>query len=165
MATEDYLTVPHLDRKSLARIFSKIVVNHATGCWEWQAARINGYGVVWFNGRNESSHRLVWAWLVGPLQRGLREGILQLDHIVCENPPCCNPVHLRLTTCVGNLERTGSVSAVNRQKTHCKNGHPLPVAPNRWNGYGRTCVTCNNDRQREAKRRQATTKRRQHMGS
>lgn len=159
MATAEYLTVSHLDRKTLTRLFSKITINPQTGCWEWQAARINGYGVVWFEGRNESSHRLIWAWLVGPLQRGLGDGIPQLDHIGCDNPPCCNPAHIRLTDQVGNLARTNAVSAVNRTKTHCVNGHLLPTEPNRWNGYGRSCRTCNNDRQREAHRRKSAAKR------
>lgn len=158
MAASQYLTVPHLDRKTIARLFSRIHINPTTGCWEWTGARIVDYGVIWFCGHNEMVHRFVWAWLVGSLPRGLGKGKPILDHIVCDNPPCCNPAHLRLTTCVGNLERTNSVSAVNRKKTHCKNGHPLPDHPNRWNGYGRTCVTCANTRQREAKRKRARPK-------
>jgi hypothetical protein len=154
MADAEFLTVEHLDRTTLARLFSKIRVNTQTGCWEWQAARIYGYGVVWFRGRNEMVHRLMYAWLVESLPRGLGKGIPMLDHVVCNNPPCCNPAHLRAGTVTDNLARTNACSAVNRRKTHCVNGHPLPDHPNRWNGYGRTCVTCNNDRQRETKRRE-----------
>lgn len=158
MADTDYLTVPHLDRKTLARIFANVTVS-ISGCWVWTAATIRGYGIVWFNGRNESVHRLIYAWLVQPLPRGLGGGKPVLDHIVCDNPPCCNPAHVRLVLNVENLRRTGSVSAVNRRKTHCKRGHPLPDEPNRWNGYGRTCVICTNTWQREAHRREAAERR------
>jgi hypothetical protein len=72
-----------------------------------------------------------------------------LDHIVCDSPKCCNPVHLRLVPIVENLRRTNSVSAINRRKTHCIHGHLLTAEPNRSGGYGRTCKTCDVKRSHE----------------
>ncbi len=165
MADTKYLTVPHLDTKTLARIFSKIAVDRAIGCWVWTGARTwSTHGVVYFNGRQESIHRLMYAWLVEPLPRHGIQADAVVDHIKCDNPPCCNPAHLRLGTTFDNLARTGSVSAVNRRKTHCINGHELPTTPNRWNGYGRTCVICSNKRQREAKRRKYAERRAMRQG-
>lgn len=142
MADQSYLTVPHLDRSALARLFSKIRIDPSNGCWIWTAALMNGYGTVWINGRQERSHRVMWAWLVGPIERGLNASIPVLDHYVCENPLCCNPAHIRLVMNVENLRRTGSISAVNRRKTHCKRGHALPCYPNRRDCVGRQCPVC-----------------------
>lgn len=149
MTAAHLLTIPHLTRAELARFFSKVQRDPATGCWNWTGAKAVGYGIFWLRGRNESAHRVTFAWLVEPLQRGLGNGILQLDHIVCDNPACCNPAHLRLVPGVENLRRTGSVSAVNRVKTHCLNGHPLPAEPNRPGGYGRFCHPCSLQRSKD----------------
>lgn len=167
MAEQSYLEVAHLTREELARFFSKVQHDPATGCWNWTAAKIIGYGTFWLHGRNEACHRIMFAWLVERLPRGLRKGVPVLDHIACDNPSCCNPAHLRLVPNVENLARTGSVSAINRKKTHCVNGHALPEHPNRYDGYGRTCVLCNNKRQREKKRAQALAARiaKQHGGA
>lgn len=35
MADQNLLTIPHLDRRALTRIFSLITVDRATGCWLW----------------------------------------------------------------------------------------------------------------------------------
>jgi hypothetical protein len=139
----EFLTVEHLSTKELARIFSKVAVNPITGCWEWTAAlNTYGYGCIWYKGRQEVAHRLIYAWTVGPIPKGVAPDIPGLDHIVCDNPSCCNPVHLRPATTVENLRRTNSISAVNRRKTHCIYGHELTTYPNRSGGYGRTCKTC-----------------------
>lgn len=139
----EFLTVPHLSRKELARIFSKVKVNPDTGCWEWTASlNTYGYGCIWYKGRQEMAHRLLYAWTHGPIPQGYGSTVEQVDHIVCENTRCCNPAHLRLATALENTRRTNSVSAVNRRKTHCIHGHELTKEPNRPDGYGRTCVTC-----------------------
>lgn len=139
-----YLTA-ELTTKDINRIFSKIDIDPDDPlgkCWIWKGARTwSKHGVVWFHGKQEGIHRLVYAWLIKPILKGLSAEIPVLDHI-CDNPPCCNPFHLRLVTNCENLARTGSVSAINRRKTHCIHGHLLPAEPNRTDGSGRFCPIC-----------------------
>jgi hypothetical protein len=47
-----------------------------TGCWLWAAAKTNGYGVVWHNGKLRRAHRVVYEILVGPIV-----GELEGDHL------------------------------------------------------------------------------------
>jgi hypothetical protein len=66
-------------------------------CWEWQANRQhNGYGVIKSGGKNMIASRIVYAAVYGPIPPGL----FVLHH--CDNPPCCNPVHLFLGTTQDN---------------------------------------------------------------
>jgi hypothetical protein len=137
----EYLIVDHLSIKELTRIFSKIVVNPVTQCWEWTSAfDSHGYSLVWYKGANERVHRLLYAWAVKPIPKGRRKGIPVLDHIICDNPPCCNPSHVRLCQNRDNVLRGNGTSANNARKTHCKRGHPLP--PKELNRNQRECKIC-----------------------
>lgn len=125
---QKYLTVPHLTRKQIRQLFSKIIINPVTGCWEWQGAHNKkGYGLWWYQGRTEQVHRLMYAWLVGPLPRGVGRDIPVLDHVVCDNPPCCNPSHAQPSTQKANTLRGIGRAAINAKKTHCIRGHLLPT--------------------------------------
>ncbi len=145
MADTQYLTVDHLDTRTITRIFSKIQIDHETGCWNWTGAlNTYGYGQVWFENRDALTHRVLYAWLVEPLPRGHGRHIPQIDHLACENRRCCNPSHLELVSARQNQLRGNGVGGVSSRKTHCKNGHPLPTVPNRItpHGVGRKCITC-----------------------
>ena len=75
------------------RIFGNTTKNSVSGCWEWNKARDpRGYGATWVDGRKDGAHRVAWALVNGPIP----EGLCVLHH--CDNPPCCNPVHLFLGT-------------------------------------------------------------------
>lgn len=159
MADENYLTIDHLDRKTIARLFSKIQINRETGCWDWTGSAWNGYGKMWLRaGRKLFTHRIMYAWTIGPIPTGRRRTIPVVDHM-CNNPKCCNPVHLDLTTHRRNVLRSQTgPSAVNKRKTHCSKGHELPSEANRRNGK-RQCPECarthdrnrtNTDARREA---------------
>jgi len=147
---DDYFTVPHLDRNTLARIFSKIAIDPVSGCWNWTGALRKGYGTTWYAGRNEATHRVLYAFSVEPVPR--RESGRQtpnLDHVVCNNTRCCNPAHLNLVTPKTNVLRGAAPSAVNAVKTHCPKGHPLPTSANRSSDE-RCCRVCQKE-QRMAK--------------
>lgn len=146
----EYLVVDHLSRKDIRRIFSKIKVDPVTGCWEWIGAlNTYGYGEIWFNGGMEQSHRLLFAWADGPIPKGVGPAIPNLDHLKCDNPPCCNPAHLILALPRDNAFRGNNISSANAKKTHCKHGHLLPIKPNRPDGSGRRCDTCMKERSAE----------------
>jgi hypothetical protein len=63
-----------------------------SGCWEWQRARDwDGYGVVSWNNeglRDYRAHRVAWILTFGEIPDGM------LVCHKCDNPPCCNPMHL-----------------------------------------------------------------------
>lgn len=71
-----------------------------TGCKEWSACRFKqGYGVVRVDGKNVKTHRIS---LENSLGRPLKEGMYALHS--CNNPPCCNPDHLREGTNQENVD-------------------------------------------------------------
>ena len=65
-------------------------------CWEWLGASTGrgGYGRTWTGAR---AHRVAYELAVGPIPDGLA-----VCH-TCDNPPCCNPAHLRVGTQAENL--------------------------------------------------------------
>ncbi len=63
------------------------VVEDENGCWIWQKSKHDhGYGQlgVWPYTTHVLAYRL---W------KGIPEGVVR--HVVCNNPPCCNPDHLK----------------------------------------------------------------------
>ena len=60
-------------------------------CWIWTGGRnVLGYGRIYFRGRFELVHRLMYAAATGEDLSGK-----VVRHYVCDNPPCCNPAHLK----------------------------------------------------------------------
>jgi hypothetical protein len=151
-----YLVV-QLSVRDITRIFDKVIVDRVSGCWNWIGAVSDGYGNVRYGGRIERSHRVVYAWVHGPIPRqpkrtGPRVHVPQLDHVVCQNRRCCNPVHLELVTQKVNILRGNGVCARYARMTRCSKGHPLPLKPNMKCGSGnmaRRCVPCVKEQQRK----------------
>jgi HNH endonuclease len=110
-----------------------------TGCWEWMGCRIwNGYGRVRNGSHPVLAHRRVYEILVGKIPEGM-----VLDH-VCNNRPCVNPAHLRVSTGKDNVLRGTGPTAVNYRKTHCNEGHLLVRGKRQ-----RVCPVCMAIRQKE----------------
>ena len=68
-------------------------------CWPWTGGKNSaGYGLIG-NGGHEGKNRMVlchhvaWESKHGPLPKGKI-----VRHYKCDNPPCCNPAHLRKGT-------------------------------------------------------------------
>lgn len=78
-----------------------------------------GYVNVFVNGKTMGAHCFCWEQENGPIPEGM-----VIDHIVCRNPACCNPDHLRCVTYqINNIENSTCGSAINAAKTRCFRGH------------------------------------------
>jgi hypothetical protein len=78
---------PNTARSFIERVAIPMVVNDE--CWPWTGQTVTGgYGRLGWQGRREIAHRVAWELFEGPIP----EGQWVLHH--CDNPPCCNPLHL-----------------------------------------------------------------------
>lgn len=123
--------------ESLNRFMSK--VRKTTTCWMWEGSlRGHGYGQFYLNGSMAAAHRISYQHFVGPIPIGL-----VLDHI-CRVRTCVNPEHLRTITNKENVLIGIGNSAVNKRKTHCKNGHAFDDKNTYFSGNltWRRCKAC-----------------------
>jgi hypothetical protein len=89
-----------MDRPALPIRFWRRVDKSAgeSACWPWTGgADEDGYGYAKKKGRTIKAHRLAWE-----LHSGYPAGDFEVLHH-CDNPPCCNPLHLFLGTNLDNI--------------------------------------------------------------
>ena len=92
--------IPQLNESDKARFWSRIDVRDLDECWPWLGAKFrNGYGQFWLAGYNVKASRVALT-----LEKEA-SGLCALHS--CDNPPCCNPTHLRWGTDLEN--RTDAV--------------------------------------------------------
>lgn len=90
--------------QKIARFWSLIQRGAQDECWPWIGGRNkHGYGVVYASNRNEgdsctTAHRVAYL-----LAKGVFDSNLMVLHS-CDNPPCCNPAHLRVGTAKDNAQ-------------------------------------------------------------
>ena len=92
---------PHPDLRgavTVSRFWRLVGVKGEDDCWEWKGDRNDGYGVFQFEGRIFGAHELALSFTTGEK----RHPELDTCHS-CDNPPCCNPAHLRFDTRAGNV--------------------------------------------------------------
>jgi hypothetical protein len=120
-----------------SKLRNNIIVND-NNCWIWIGKRDpNGYGYFCDENGSHYVHRFIYELIKGKISEVYPRNIL--DHIVCNNSPCCNPDHVKIS-CTGK-----NGSRWQTEKTHCKRGHPysgenLIVRKNK-----RYCRTCEKD--------------------
>lgn len=137
------------------RLFSKIVFDEQTYCWQWKGAKNwYQYGVLKIKGKFYFAHRLSYMLFKG----GIKDGLV-LDHL-CRNYSCINPEHLEAVTQGVNASRGTSFSAINKTKKSCPNGHLLEgdnlIKADRDRGK-RGCRECQNKRMRNIQFRKSIT--------
>lgn len=127
----------------IARFLEKVSVNPVSGCIEWTAGMVGGYGKFTLKGRCVLAHRWYFEYCKGGIPSGL-----QLDHL-CRNRRCVNPDHLEPVTCKENLMRGDTFQARNAAKTHCPQGHEYSEENTRVDPKGsRRCRECSRIEQR-----------------
>jgi predicted DNA-binding protein YlxM (UPF0122 family) len=75
--------------KDIERFWSKVNKKGPDDCWEWMASKnASGYGYFWQKTKNFGAHRVAFM---------LENEAIPLGMVVChscDNPGCCNPLHL-----------------------------------------------------------------------
>lgn len=104
-------------RNTSVDVWRSVQRGAADACWLWTGYRNHdGYGRVYVDGRQYSTHRIVWEMTHGPIPVGRAV----LHH--CDTPPCCNPAHLFLGTQVDNQQ---DCIAKGRRPDRKGSKHPL----------------------------------------
>jgi len=117
------------------------LVRRPNNCLEWTGLRDkDGYGIITEDGVQKRAHRVAWALVYGPIPKGE-----VIRHYVCDNPPCCEPTHLRSGTQAQNIaDRDAQGNNWQLKKKHCPQGHEYNgknLYVNPTTGY-RHCRTC-----------------------
>jgi hypothetical protein len=99
--------------RDIKRFNNKYLIQES-GCWEWQAAKKDGYGVFYHKGKIKFAHRVSY-----DVKFGLVENLV-IDHL-CRNTKCVNPQHLEQVTNAENVKR----GMYGLMQTHCLAGHEL----------------------------------------
>ena len=94
---------PHPHRDIAERFWSHVAIGEGNDCWPWTAAMRHGYGAfgIQENGcvKVLAAHVMAWILTHGPVPTGT-----VVRHLVCDNPPCCNPAHLALGSHQDNVD-------------------------------------------------------------
>lgn len=99
----------------VTRFWSQVDRGQPGECWPWTGYEEDGYGRFFYEGRMVGSHELAVTFTTG--ERRLAG--MDTCHS-CNNPPCCNPAHLRFGTRQSNVDdmvRAGRQSRPNQRLT------------------------------------------------
>lgn len=105
------LTVTRNQIEIIDRIMNQ--VNKTNYCWEWTGRKAgkkqNSYGQIYYNGRQQMVHRIVYEELVRPLE--ISDTV---DHL-CRNKFCVNPDHLEAVPLRENVKRMHAYRSLERE--------------------------------------------------
>lgn len=95
-------------------------------CWPWMGSRMKRpgghYGTVKVTRRTTKAHRVAYELTNGPIP----EGLLVLHS--CDNPPCCNPAHLRVGTHLDNNREAAAKGHTHRPIGELAASHKITAA-------------------------------------
>ena len=87
-----------LPASAITRFWKYVDVRGPDDCWEWTGSRNGqGYGHLGVLGKLSKSHKLALSISGQPPIPGM------MTLHSCDNPPCCNPAHLRYGTAKENM--------------------------------------------------------------
>jgi hypothetical protein len=80
------------------KFWSRVAVSSDDACWPWTGSKVRGgYGGLVSKRKSFTAHRVAYF-----LTHGTIDASLDVLHS-CDNPPCCNPAHLRQGTDKDNM--------------------------------------------------------------
>lgn len=121
----------------ITRFESRIIPESNTGCWIWTGTVLNtGYGQFWDGQKKQLAHRFSYRLYKGEIPKNLC-----IDHL-CRNRWCVNPEHMELVTVGENVLRGIGITARNKIKTHCSQGHKYTNKSTHWYKNERVCKNC-----------------------
>lgn len=101
-----------LSQRDIARFWSRVGIAGPDDCWPWLAGRRKmetPYGGFKVEGRSLLAHRVAHFLHTG-------EWPPVVAH-ACDNPPCCNPDHLRSSTQVKNMAEAAARERMSQKLT------------------------------------------------
>ena len=126
---------PRIYLSQIDRLFLHASEDEA-GCWIFNGALRNGYGVLGAGlpepSRLVYAHRVAYEYFIADIPDGLH-----IDHL-CRVRACCNPWHLEPVTQAENNRRAHR----DNPKTHCKQGHEFTPENTRQTARQRHCRAC-----------------------
>jgi hypothetical protein len=94
---------PSVTSSDVDRFWRLVDFGDESACWPWNGTRnLAGYGRFWLDGSRHGAHRI--SVLIAT--RKWAGGLFVLHS--CDNPPCCNPAHLRIGTAADNAQDASS---------------------------------------------------------
>lgn len=102
-------------RKSRWDFWERVTKGAENECWPWTGALTStGHGKLMAEGQHWYAHRLAYESAKGFLPPWSFDAEVQHS---CNNPRCCNPLHLWLGTRADNMKTAGEQGALSRKGT------------------------------------------------
>lgn len=118
-----------------------------SGCWIWtRHVDYKGYGRIHRKNKENKTHRFFYEEVKGKIPPNMT-----LDHL-CRVRCCINPDHMEVVSSIENVLRGTGITATNKRKDRCVNGHLFTPENTSTREKGRRrCKTCTNITSRKSK--------------
>lgn len=131
------------------RLLNKIEIDIKTGCWNWTGSLNKGHGKLRVGKKIVPAHRVSYELYIGPIPEGMT-----LDHFVCDNRKCVNPLHVRPASWRENVLRSDTIASRNLAKTKCPEGHDYDYICPQGKRYCKKCRAKSARKYRAIKRKE-----------